>query len=101
MRTGDIVETKSMLFQEEDKIREEEQYDGFVAIVTSERDESDSEIIETYHSLWKIEENFRISKSDFKPRPIYVSLESHIEAHFLTFFSVSPDTDSRTPHEPD
>ena len=75
-----------MLYLDQDKIREEEQFDGYYAIVTSELDKSDSEIIETYHGLWKIEETFKISKSDFKTRPIYVSLESHIEAHFLTCF---------------
>jgi len=85
-KDGEIVETKSMLYLDEDKIREEEQFDGYYAIVTSELDKSDSEIIETYHGLWKIEETFKISKSDFKTRPIYVSLESHIEAHFLPCF---------------
>jgi len=82
----EIVETKSMLYLDEAKIREEEQFDGYYAIVTSELDKSDGEIIETYHGLWKIEETFKISKSDFKTRPIYVSLEAHIEAHFLTCF---------------
>jgi len=85
-KDGEIVETKSMLYLDEAKIREEEQYDGYYAIVTSELDKSDAEIIETYHGLWKIEETFKISKSDFKTRPIYVSLEAHIEAHFLTCF---------------
>ncbi len=85
-KDGEIVETKSMLYLDEPKIREEEQFDGYYAIVTSELDKSDAEIIETYHGLWKIEETFKISKSDFKTRPIYVSLEAHIEAHFLTCF---------------
>lgn len=85
-KDGEIVETKSLLYLDEAKIREEEQYDGYYAIVTSELDKSDAEIIETYHGLWKIEETFKISKSDFKTRPIYVSLEAHIEAHFLTCF---------------
>jgi len=85
-KDGEIVETKSMLYLDEAKIREEEQFDGYYAIVTSELDKSDAEIIETYHRLWKIEETFKISKSDFKTRPIYVSLEAHIEAHFLTCF---------------
>jgi len=83
---GEIIETKSMLYLDEAKIREEEQFDGYYAIVTSELNKSDAEIIETYHGLWKIEETFKISKSDFKTRPIYVSLEAHIEAHFLTCF---------------
>jgi transposase len=51
-----------------------------------ELDKGDTEIIETYHGLWKIEETFKISKSDFRIRPVYVSLESHIEAHFLSCF---------------
>jgi len=71
---------------DEDKIREEEKYDGYYAIVTSELDKSDNEIIEIYHNLWKIEETFKISKSELRTRPIYVSLEAHIEAHFLSCF---------------
>ena len=85
-KDGEIIETKSMLYLDEARIREEEQFDGYYAIVTSELKMSDAEIIETYHGLWRIEETFKISKSDFKTRPIYVSLEAHIEAHFLTCF---------------
>lgn len=85
-KNGEIIETKSALYLDEAKIREEEQYDGYYALVTSELDKSDAEIIEAYHGLWKIEQSFKISKSDLRTRPIYVSLESHIEAHFLTCF---------------
>lgn len=85
-KEGEIIETKSMLYLDEAKIREEAQYDGYYAIVTSELDKSDAEIIDLYHGLWKIEETFKISKSDFRTRPVYVSLEAHIEAHFLTCF---------------
>ena len=85
-KDGEIIETKAKLYLDEARIREEEQYDGYYAIVTSELTMSDADIIETYHGLWKIEETFKISKSDFKTRPIYVSLETHIEAHFLTCF---------------
>jgi transposase len=85
-KDGEIIETKSMLYLDEARIREEEQFDGYYAIVTSELKMSDAEIIETYHGLWKIEETFKISKSDLRTRPIYVSLEAHIEAHFLTCF---------------
>lgn len=85
-KEGEIIETKSMLYLDEARIREEEQYDGYYAIVTSELDKSDAEIIDLYHGLWKIEETFKITKSDFRTRPIYVSLEAHIEAHFLTCF---------------
>lgn len=83
---GEIVEVNTKLYLDVDKIREEEQYDGYYAIVTSELDCSDTEIIDIYHGLWKIEETFKISKSDLRTRPIYVSLESHIEAHFLICF---------------
>lgn len=83
---GEIIQTNTKLYLDEDKIREEEKYDGYYAIVTSELDKSDSEIIETYHGLWKIEETFKISKSELRTRPVYVSLEAHIEAHFLSCF---------------
>lgn len=83
---GEIVETNTRLYLDEDKIREEEQYDGYYSIVTSELNYSDSQIIEIYHGLWKIEETFKISKSDLRTRPVYVSLEAHIEAHFLSCF---------------
>ena len=83
---GEIVKTSTQLYLDDAKIREEEQYDGYYAIVTSELDRSDAEIIEIYHGLWKIEETFKISKSEFRTRPIYVTLEAHIEAHFLTCF---------------
>ena len=85
-KDGEIIESKSLLYLDDARIREEEQFDGYYAIVTSELDTSDADIIETYHGLWRIEETFKISKSDFKTRPIYVSLEAHVEAHFLTCF---------------
>jgi transposase len=85
-KDGEVIETKSFLYLDEARIREEEQFDGYYAIVTSELDTSDAKIIETYHGLWRIEETFKISKSDFRTRPIYVSLEAHVEAHFLTCF---------------
>lgn len=69
-----------------DKIREEEKYDGYYAIVTSEHEMGDSEIIDTYRGLWEIEETFKITKSDLEARPIYVSDHDHIDAHFLTCF---------------
>lgn len=85
-RDGEIIETRTTLYLDEARIREEEQYDGYYAIVTSELETRDADIIDIYHGLWKIEETFRISKSDLRTRPVYVSLEAHIEAHFLTCF---------------
>ena len=70
----------------EDKISEEEKYDGYYVIVTSELKMPDADILSAYRSLWKIEETFKITKSELKTRPVHVSLKEHIEAHFLTCF---------------
>lgn len=68
------------------KIAEEEKYDGYYSIVTSEKHLSDQEIRNIYKGLWEIEESFKIIKSEFKARPVYVSNDDHIEAHFLICF---------------
>lgn len=68
------------------KLRENESLDGYYIIVTSEYKESDDRIIEMYRGLWKIEESFRVTKSDLEARPVYVSINDRIEAHFLTCF---------------
>ena len=69
-----------------DKILEEEKYDGYYSIVTSEKNLSDKEIRDIYKGLWKIEESFKITKSDLETRPVFVWTKDHIEAHFLTCF---------------
>ena len=83
--TGEIVEGKALSINEE-KIAEEELYDGYYAIVTSEKELSDKEIRDIYKGLWEIEESFKIIKGEFKTRPVFVSTEDHIEAHFLICF---------------
>ena len=65
---------------------EEEALDGYYAIVTSEYKETSDSIIEMYRGLWRIEESFRVTKSDLEARPVYVSRKDHIDAHFLTCF---------------
>ena len=84
--TGEIIEAKSQLSLDEDKILEEEKLDGYYIIVSSELDKSDSEIIDIYRGLWRIEETFKVTKSELDARPVYVSRNEHIEAHFLTCF---------------
>jgi transposase len=79
-KTGKILELKL------DKIKAEEMFDGYYSIVTSELKMSDSEIIDTYHGLWEIEETFKITKSDLESRPVYVYDHAHINAHFLICF---------------
>lgn len=54
--------------------------------MTSEYKETDERIADLYRGLWKIEEAFKATKSDLETRPIYLSREDHIEAHFLTCF---------------
>lgn len=84
--TGEILTAGKRPVFDEEKVREEEQYDGYYAIVTSELKKTDSEIIEIYRGLWKIEETFKVTKSDLDARPVYLSREDHIQAHFLICF---------------
>lgn len=85
-QTGEIIKAKSKLFLDEDKIAEDEKLDGYYAIVTSEMDKTDDEIIDIYRGLWRIEETFKVTKSELNDRPIFVSTKEHIEAHFLTCY---------------
>lgn len=68
------------------KIQEEEKYDGYYSIVTSELKMSDAELRRVYRGLAKIEESFKITKSELESRPAYVWTKEHIESHFLTCF---------------
>ena len=85
-KTGELVEAADVLEFDEERLAAEEACDGYYCIVTSETDMSDGEIIEAYRGLWKIEESFKVTKSDLETRPVYVSREEHIEAHFLTCY---------------
>ena len=69
-----------------DAIREEERYDGFYAVCTNLDDASVEEIIRINQKRWEIEECFRIMKTNFRARPVYLQTEAHIRAHFLTCF---------------
>ena len=82
--TGTVIEKELKLNL--DKIKEEEKFDGYYSIVTSEKQLTDKEIRDIYKGLWKIEESFKITKSQLKARPVYVWTKEHIEAHFLTCF---------------
>ena len=85
--TGEVLESvKSKLKLDVAKIKEEEKYDGYYAIITSEVDTSDESIIKTYRGLWQIEDTFKITKSLIKTRPAFVYLPEHIDGHFLTCY---------------
>jgi transposase len=91
--TGEIKETKATPDFDFEKLREDEKYDGYYAIVTNVFNDGknkglfdDEKIIEIYRGLWRIEDSFRVTKSDLSTRPVYVSRSERIEAHFLTCF---------------
>lgn len=83
-KNGEVIEEYHVLNL--DKINDEAMYDGFYAITTNLDDDDVKAIISVSERRWQIEECFRIMKTDFKARPVYVSLKEHIEAHFLTCF---------------
>ena len=84
--TGEILNIEEKLLLDTQKIEEEAKYDGYYAIVTSELDDTDEHIIDTYHQLWQIEDSFKVTKKVLGTRPIFLRTEEHINAHFLTCF---------------
>jgi transposase len=78
--------TKEVPYLNTDVIAEEERYDGFYAVCTNLDDMNVAEIIHINKKRWEIEECFRIMKTEFKARPVYLQREDRIKAHFLTCF---------------
>ena len=83
--TGVVADGKDLCLDIE-KIEEEAKYDGYYSIVTSELNMDDAQMREVYRGLARIEDSFRVTKSFFGARPIYVWLNEHIDAHFATCF---------------
>ena len=81
---GEIAE-KKVLSLNTDTIKKEERFDGFYGVCTNLDDEPE-EIIKVNQRRWEIEESFRIMKSEFKARPVYLSRDDRITAHFTTCF---------------
>ena len=81
---GEIAQ-KNIYQLDEAKILEESMYDGFYAVVTNLEGDI-REIININKQRWEIEENFRIMKSEFEARPVFVRRGDRIKAHFLTCF---------------
>lgn len=84
--TGEVEDKKTILKFEQDKYERDVALDGYYALVTSEIDMPDSDIIGRYRGLWRIEDSFRVLKSDLEGRPVYVRREDRIEGHFLLCF---------------
>lgn len=84
--TGEIVDTKTHLSLDMNKIKEYLDLMGYYTLMTSEIEKPDREIINKYHGLSRIEDSFRITKSDLEGRPVHVRTPEHINAHFLVCF---------------
>jgi len=81
---GEVAENEIYSINKE-LILKEEAFDGFYGVCTN-LDDAASEIIKVNHRRWEIEECFRIMKSEFKARPVFLSNDDRIEAHFTTCF---------------
>ena len=85
-KTGEVKPVKAKPVFDFEKLEEEEKYDGYYALVTNQLSMKDDDVIDTYRGLWKIEDCFKITKSDIDTRPLYVSREDRINAHILVCF---------------
>ena len=83
-KDGEAANIKQYL--DEDKIADEAQYDGLYAVCTDLLDDGIGDILKVSEGRWQIEECFRIMKTDFSARPIYLREENRIKAHFLICF---------------
>ena len=114
--TGECIDDSDyMIVLDEERIAEEEQLDVYYVICTNvigltvqqkpfkercrytpdgffqlNREVTDDDIIDMYKGLWRIEETFKVTKSELKTRPVYLSTETHIRAHFLICFVTLP-----------
>ena len=84
-RDGEIC-SEERVYLNTDAIQEEERYDGFYAVCTNLNDMGVDEIVRINKKRWEIEECFRIMKTGFRARPVYLQTEDHIRAHFITCF---------------
>ena len=83
-KDGEIAD-KIVYYIDEDSIANEELYDGFYAVCTSLDDKAEA-IVKINQRRWEIEECFRIMKSEFLARPVYLKRKERIVAHFITCF---------------
>lgn len=85
-KTGEVIKTDKLVVFLDEKLEKYKETMGFYSIVTSEIESEDQDIINRYHGLSRIEDSFRIIKSDLEGRPIHVWTKEHINAHFLICF---------------
>ena len=83
-KTGEILDSKDLkALLDFDKINKFKESFGYYQIVTSELDMDDRKVIDTYHGLSRIEDQFRVMKGDLETRPMYVRTKEHINSHIL------------------
>jgi len=86
-KTGEVLEnTKKLRSVDLEKAEKDATYDGYFCIITSELDYDERKMRQVYGGLWRIEQSFRIMKTDFNARPVFVRKNEHIRAHFLICF---------------
>ena len=83
-KEGEAADVQNYL--DENKISEEARYDGLYAVCTDLLDDGAGDILKVSEGRWQIEECFRIMKTDFSARPVYLQDENRIKAHFLICF---------------
>ena len=84
-KDGEVCD-RDVPYINQDVIAEEERYDGFYAVCTNLDDMGVHEIVRINKKRWEIEECFRIMKTEFRARPVYLQREDRIKAHFITCF---------------
>ena len=84
--TDDGEVAKIQQYLDTEKIEDESRYDGLYAVATDLLEDDVNEILRVSEGRWQIEECFRIMKTDFEARPVYLQDETRIKAHFLTCF---------------
>ena len=83
-KTGEIVNSSDMRgFIDFEKVKEYRKEMGYYQIVTSELKTTAVDVIDKYHGLTQIEDQFRVMKGDLETRPVYVRTPEHIDAHLL------------------
>ena len=82
-KKGNDTDGKVKVVMNEELIKKSLELAGYNLLVTSELSKSDKEIYQAYHNLWRIEESFRIMKSQLDARPVYLQKQNTITGHFL------------------
>jgi transposase len=85
-KTGEVLKAKVAYEFNQAKYERDLALDGYYCIVTNDLSLEPLDIIHHYHQLSKIEESFRVTKSDLEGRPVYVWTDDHIQGHFLTCY---------------